>query len=406
MKKKSQTKASTSTLPFPPWPHFGREEEEAALRVLRSGRVNYWTGKECGLFEDEWKDCLGRKHAISLANGTVALELALRALDIGPQDEVIVPSKSFVATASSVMACGAKPVFVDIDENSQNISATSIEGAISDRTKALIAVHMGGWPCDMDPIMELAESKSLRVIEDCAQAHGAKYRGRAVGSLAHVACFSFCQDKIITSAGEGGMLLTDDGDVWRRAWAYKDHGKDYEATFKRQHPPGFRWLHESFGSNFRMTEIQAAVGRVGLANLEGWVERRRELAALLEEQLSGIEGFYFSSVPADCYLSYYRYYAFLDPSVFRDGWTRDSFVDAVCERGTPCFSGTCSEMYLEKAFADHPDFAHYAKDRLPVARKISERVVSFLVHPTLREEDIRSTSDACSRVMDVVKRGS
>ena len=259
------------TQPIAPWPVFDEDEIDAVTRVLKSGRVNYWTGEECQAFEREFAAHCGAEYPISLANGTVALELALYAFGIGPGDEVIVPSRTFIASASCAVARGAKPVVADIDPVSQNLTADTIRAVMTRQTKAVIAVHLAGWPCDMDPIMDLAKAHGIIVIEDCAQAHGATYKGRPIGSLGDGAAFSFCQDKIMTTGGEGGMFVTSDEVAWENAWAYKDHGKSYEAVFHRQHSPGFRWLHTSFGTNWRMTEMQAAIGRHQLTKLAGWV---------------------------------------------------------------------------------------------------------------------------------------
>ena len=247
---------------FSPWPYFSQDEIDAVTRVLNSGRVNYWTGDEGRQFEAEFAAFVGCKHAVAVANGTVALELALEALGIGPGDEVVVTSRTFIASASCAVMRGATPVMADVDWDSQNITAETIRAVLSPRTRAIIAVHLAGWPCDMDPILEIAREHGLKVIEDCAQALGAVYKGRPVGSMGDVNAFSFCQDKILTTGGEGGMLTTNHTDLWSRAWAFKDHGKSYEAVYRRQHPPGYRWLHESFGTNWRLTEMQSAMGRV------------------------------------------------------------------------------------------------------------------------------------------------
>ena len=273
---------------YAPWPHFAPDEIEAAMRVLQSGKVNYWTGQEGLSFEKEFAEFVGCKHAIALSNGTVALELALYALGIGPGDEVITTSRTFIASASSVVAAGARPVIADVDHESQNLTAGTIEPLITRHTKAIITVHLAGWPCEMDRIMELARQHGLKVVEDCAQAQGAMYKGKRVGSIGDVAAFSFCQDKIMTTGGEGGMLTTTDSEVWQRAWSHKDHGKSYDAVYNREHPIGFRWLHESFGTNGRMTEMQAAIGRVELRNIDQLNEHRRRIAARYTERLSGI----------------------------------------------------------------------------------------------------------------------
>src|SRR3981189_1340193 len=274
----SDAASPVRTTPFAPWPAFEQDEIDAVRDVMVSGKINYWTGQEGRLFEKEYAAYVGSRYAIALTNGTVALELALAALRIGPGDEVIVPSRTFLATASCALMRGAKPVFADVDRVSQNITADTIRPLITPRTRAVIVVHLAGWPCDMDPILALAREHNFKVIEDCAQAHGAVYKGRNVGSMGDVAAFSFCQDKIMTTGGEGGLITTNDEEVWSRAWSFKDHGKSFDAVYHRHHPPGFRWLHESVGTNWRLTEMQSALGRVLLRKLPERVEARRRNA--------------------------------------------------------------------------------------------------------------------------------
>lgn len=381
--------------PFAPWPYFSEDEIEAALSVLRSGRVNYWTGEQGREFEREFAAYCGCARGVAVANGTVALELALRALGIGAGDEVVVPSRTFIATASAAVVCGARPVIADIDPFSQNLTAASVAAVLTPRTRAVIPVHMAGWPCDMPAIMELAQARGLKVIEDCAQAHGARIDGRPVGSFGDAAAFSFCQDKIMTTAGEGGLLATSDERVYKRAWSFKDHGKSYEAVFERQHPPGFRWLHESFGTNMRLSEVHAAIGRVALRKLDTWVDKRRRLARALIERLSPLPALRIALPPARVHHSYYKFYAFVRPELLRRGWDRDRIVQAIADEGVPCFSGTCSEIYLEQAFpAELRPLA-----RLPVARALGETSLMFLVHPTLDLSDMDDVAAAVERVL-------
>jgi len=385
---------SQTHLPFAPWPYFETDEIEAAAAVLRSGKVNYWTGQEGRLFESEFARSVGTKYGVCVANGTVALELALQALGIGRGDEVITTCRTFIASVSCIVMRGARPVCVDVDPDSQNITAETIRRAITPRTKAIIAVHLAGWPCDMDEILQLAAEYGLRVIEDCAQAQGAMYKGRPVGSLGDVAAFSFCQDKIMTTAGEGGMLTTNDAEVWERAWSFKDHGKSYDAVYNREHGEGFRWLHESFGTNWRMTEIQAAVGRVALTKVSRWVETRRRHARTLTSALSGLPGLRIPETPDSIRHAYYKYYAFIRPEMLKDGWDRDAMMQAIEAEGIPCFVGSCSEIYLEKAFV-----ARRKHTRLPVAKLLGETSLMFLVHPTLSDQQIAATCQAIERVI-------
>lgn len=385
---------------FAPWPFFDNDEIEAAVQVLCSGNVNYWTGEEGRLFEKEFAAFCGCEYAVALANGTVALECALKALGIGRGDEVITTSRTFVASASCAAMLGAQPVCADVDRESQNITAKTIERVLTTRTKAIVAVHLAGWPCDMDPILELAKEHNLKVVEDCAQAHGAMYKGRMVGSIGDVAAFSFCQDKIMTTAGEGGMVTTNSHELWERMWSLKDHGKNYDAVYHRKHSPGFRWLHESFGTNWRLTEVQSAVGRVALRKLQEWLRLRRMYARTLTKEFAAIPGLRITAPPAHIEHAYYKYYAFVKPDTLRADWSRDRIVEAIRAEGVPCFAGSCSEIYLEKAFP----IKWRPACRLSVARELGETSLMFLVHPTLTEEHIRRTCAAVAKVMTTAAR--
>lgn len=381
---------------FPPWPSFTVEEANAARDVILSNRVNYWTGQECREFEREFATWSGTRYAIALANGTVALDLALQGLGIGAGDEVIVTSRTFLASASCIVNAGAMPVFADVDSDSQNVTAETIRAVLTSKTRAVICVHLAGWPCDMDPILDLARACNLFVIEDCAQAHGARYKGRPVGSIGHVGAWSFCQDKIMTTGGEGGMVTTDDKALWKRMWAYKDHGKSWDAVYERQHPPGYRWLHESFGTNWRMIEVQAAIGRIQLRRMLDWQAVRLRHARRIWEQARMLPGLRVPVVPDGIDHAAYKCYVFLDLKALAPGWTRERIMQVITEQGVPVYSGSCSEVYLEKAF-DGTDFRPV--DRLPVARDLGDTSLMFLVHPTLRDEHIDRTCEALSAAM-------
>jgi hypothetical protein len=357
--------------PFPPWPFYDRDEIEAVTSVLQSGRVNYWTGDGARLFEKEFAAGVGVDYAVAVMNGTVALEAALLAMNIGKGDEVIVTPRSYIASVSCAVLQGATPVFADVDRNSQNITAQTMEKLITPRTKAIIVVHLAGWPCEMDPIIALAKKLKLAVIEDCAQAQGAKYKGRPVGSLGDVAIFSFCQDKIMTTGGEGGMVATNNKDIWSKIWSYKDHGKSYDAVYSGDPKPGpaFKWLHESFGTNWRMTEMQAAIGRRQLIKLPSWLNSRRQNAAILTKAFSNIPALRLTLPPEHIEHAYYKYYVFIKPEMLNDGWNRDRVVTSITAEGTPCFSGSCSEIYLEKAF-DKGSLR--PAQRLSVAKELGE----------------------------------
>lgn len=386
---------------FSPWPSFTEEEANAVRQVLLSNKVNYWTGTECRQFEHEFAEWSGSRYAIALANGTVALDLALKALNIGPGDEVIVTPRTFIASASCVVTAGAIPVFADVDPSSGNLSAETIQVVLTPRTKAVICVHLAGWPCDMDPIMELSRQHGFKVIEDCAQAHGAHYKGRSVGSIGHVNAWSFCQDKIMTTGGEGGMVTTNDEALWRTMWSYKDHGKSYEAVYERNHPPGFRWLHESFGTNWRMLEMQAVIGRIQLQKMDSWVALRREYAKDILDTCKEVSALRVPDIPADVLHSFYKCYAYVYPERLADGWTRDRIVEEINKLGVPCYQGSCSEVYLEKAF-DNTGWRPAMS--LPVTKSLGETSLMFLVHPTLTRAEIDLTCNAIKSVFSIAAK--
>ncbi|MCP2243606.1 DegT/DnrJ/EryC1/StrS family aminotransferase [Lentzea aerocolonigenes] len=385
------------TTPMPPWPYFDDEDLETAVTVLASGRVNYWTGVHGRAFETEFAAAVGTDYAVAVSNGTVALELALRALGLGRGDEVVVPAATFIATASAVVATGACPVIVDVDPASGCLTASTVAEAITGRTRAIIVVHLAGHPADIDPVLELARKHGLRVVEDCAQAHGAVHSGRSVGAIGDIAAWSFCQDKILTTAGEGGAVTTSDETLWRRCWEMKDHGKSWTAVHS-PHPPGFRWLHDSFGTNARMTEVQAAIGRNHLRRLDGWLAQRRANAAVLLEALAAEPAVDISLPPARVEHAYYKFVLHLRPERLIPGWTRDLVVDAVRAEGVPCLHGGCSEIYRERAFAAVPG----TPEQLPVAARLGRTSMMLLVHPTLSKADMEDTAAALTKVLRVV----
>ena len=382
---------------FSPWPSFTQEEADAVSQVLLSNKVNYWTGTECREFEKEFAAWAGTDYAVALANGTLALDVALQAMGIGEGDEVIVTPRSFIASVSTVVNAGAIPVFADVEADTGNISARTIAPHITDKTKAIICVHLAGWPCDMDEIMALAKQHNLWVIEDCAQAHGAKYKGKPVGSIGHVGAWRFCQDKVMTTGGEGGMVTTNDKVLWQKMWEYKDHGKNYDSIYHKQHPPGFRWLHDSFGTNWRMMEMQAVIGRIQLKKMAEWTNIRTQNAKILREALTQFAGEQqFLRIPdiefhqvmgGDSVHAYYKYYVYVRPENLPENINRDSILNALNEKKIPCFSGSCSEIYLEKAFDNHPSRPNA---RLTVAKELGETSLMFLIHPTLTTNEMQT----------------
>ncbi|MBV2132966.1 DegT/DnrJ/EryC1/StrS aminotransferase family protein [Pseudomonas sp. MAP12] len=382
---------------FSPWPCFTEEEANAVRDVILSNKVNYWTGEECHQFEKEFAEWAGVEYAIALENGTVALDVALKALGIGAGDEVVVTPRTFLASVSSIVNAGAVPVFAEVDRESQNITAETIRAVLTPRTRAVVCVHLAGWPCDMDPIMALAAERDLKVIEDCAQAHGAQYKGRSVGTIGHVGAWSFCQDKIISTGGEGGMVTTNSHELWSTMWSLKDHGKSWEAVHQPHSTPGFRWLHERFGTNWRMMEVQAVIGRIQLRRLNAWHARRLANAERIWDCARQLRGLRTPSIPANIVHAAYKCYLFAEPQQLAAGWDRDRILSEINARGVPCFYGSCSEVYLEKAF-DNTSLR--PAERLPVARELGETSLMLLVHPTLTDAEIDKTCAVLAAVMD------
>ena len=393
---------------FSPWPSFTEEEADAVRDVILSNKVNYWTGQECREFEREFASWCGARYAVSLANGTLALDAALKVLGIGPGDEVIVTPRTFIASISCVVNAGAIPVFADVERDSGNISARTIAQVLTPRTKAIVLVHLAGWPCDMDPIMALAEQYELKVIEDCAQAHGARYKGRSVGTIGHIGAWSFCQDKIMTTGGEGGMITTNDHKLWAAIWSYKDHGKSWSAVYEREHSPGFRWLHESFGTNWRMLEMQAVIGRLQLRKMACWTAERNKKAqriarAIAKYSAIRLPEFHCGDCISDCAAglccihAQYKFYAYIRQDNLAEGWSRDRIVDAISSHGVPCYQGSCSEVYMEKAF---DGTGWRPSEALKVAHELGETSLMLLVHPTLTDVEIEKTCKVLNTVLN------
>ena len=383
---------------FTSWPSFSEEEANAVKNVLLSNKVNYWTGNECREFEKEFAVWSNSEYAIALGNGTLALDSALKALDIGFGNEVIVTSRTYIASVTSIVTAGAIPIFADIDKNSQNITTTSIRSLITKKTKAIICVHLAGWPCEMDEIIELANEFNLYVIEDCAQAHGAKYKSKPVGSIGNIGCWSFCQDKIMTTGGEGGMVTTNDKSLWSKMWSYKDHGKSYKAVYEQKHPDGFQWLNESFGTNWRMTELQGVIGRIQLKRMSNWHSNRISNALKIWNTAKQCKGLRVPSIPDYIEHAAYKCYVFIKLEELKNGWGRDKVKKEINELGVPCYAGVCPEVYLEKAF-DNSGFR--PKERLANAKELGQSSLMFLVHPTLTKNEIQQTCDAITSVMNL-----
>lgn len=360
------------------WPQLTNKMVSSVTRILKSGKLNQWNNSAVKEFENKFANYVGSEHAVAVFNGTVALELCIKTIGLKPGDEVIVTPRTFIASATCTAWHDIEPVFVDVDINSQNITLDTIRSAITDNTKAVILVHLAGWPCELEKICNYCREKNIYVIEDCAQAHGARYKNQSVGTWGDINAWSFCQDKIITTGGEGGMVTTNSPSLYKIAWSLKDHGKGYDAVYNKTHPPGFRWVHESIGTNWRMMPIQAVIGNHALDELQGWVEHRRKIASIYNNCLKDIRGVRITIPPDHIYHSYYKYYFFLDSSKFKI--SRDEIIDLINKDRIFCQVGSCSEIYKETALKSYTP-----KQDLKITKMLFETAILLKCDPTVSE---------------------
>ncbi len=387
---------------FRKWPHFDASDVSAVGKILLSGKINRWTGNKNIEFESKMAEFAGVKRAIAVSNGTSALELALVGVGMRPGDEVIVPCRTFMASASCVAVRGGIPVVADVDIDSQDISIDSIKKLLTKRTRGIIAVHLMGWPCDMDPIMKFARANNLWVIEDCAQAHGAKYKGRPVGGIGDVGAWSFCQDKIITTGGEGGAVTVNDEAAYRRMWAYKDHGRDYEKVYFAKHPDGFKWFLESFGTNFRMTEMQAELGIRGLSKLEKWSRIRASNADSWRKVLEKFPCVRVPDIPKDIVHANYKFFFFTRPELLKRGWSAARIIREMNARGIPAFSGTCWNISQEGCFKRSG--LSKSEKELPNAAALRDTSVMLLIHPTITKSDMEAAGKELEKILSQAQK--
>jgi len=356
-------------------PLLGDEEAAAIREVLQSGQLIQ--GTRVKAFEDTFAAYLGRKHAVAVANGTAALHIALMAHGIKPGQDVLIPPLTFFASASTVLLCGAKPIFVDVERSSYNMDPAKLPDALTRKTAAIMPVHLYGQTAEMDPILAAAKERDIPVIEDACQAHGAQYHGRKAGNLGTTACFSFYATKNMTT-GEGGMIVTDDDEVAEKARLLRDHGQSA------------KYQHVMLGYNYRMTEIAAAIGLVQLKKLDAWVARRRENAKALTKGLEGIEGLVPPSEGNWMVHSYYQYIVRAEPSF---PLTRDEIVQTLTEDGIGCRPSYPMPLYKQKALRDLK-----IRGRCPVAEQVVGRLFELPVHPGLSSADVERIVEAVDRL--------
>ncbi len=379
------------------WPYYDSDEQEAALRTLKTGKVNYWTGNQVKLFEEAFSRYIGVNYSIAVSNGSLALSLAYLAIGIGKGDEIITTPRTFIATASSLVLLGAKPIFADVNHNSGCITVDTIEPLITKKTKALVVVHIAGWPADMEQIMKLAKKYNLKVVEDCSQAHGSSISEKKVGSFGDISVWSFCQDKIITTGGEGGMVSTDNIDYWKKMWSFKDHGKSYDVIMSDKFKSGFKWVHEMFGSNFRLTEFQAAIGSVQLNKLDHWINMRNINALKFTNVLKKYKSIRIPEIPFNYKIAWYKFYCFLNDNYLKEDWNRYRIINEINKEGFPASIGGCSEIYLEKCFVNsnlNPE------KRLPIAKELGETSIMFQLHPTIKSNEMEEYCNIISSILE------
>jgi perosamine synthetase len=402
--------------PLPSWPDYGEEEIQAAVQVLRSGNLARQSGSKVSQFEQAFADRFQVKHAVAVSSGTAAIHVAIAALGIGPGDDVINTPHCFIGTATPVVHAGAVPVFADIDSDTFNIDPDSIEKWITPDTRAIIPVHLNGLPADMQRILDIARRRDLHVIEDAAQAHGALYHGKPVGSIGVMGCFSFWEDKLITTAGEGGMVVTDDDRLAVRARRFQHHGEErLDGDYYQQER---LYRHEDLGYNYRMTEIQGAIGLIQLGRLDEYITRRRIIAHRLTLHLREIEGILPPYEPSDVVHVYYKYVIKLDRRVIDT--PASEFVAALRAEGIHCARRYPTPLHRQPVFVEHrgfggtpapfePPWYHGQTsytDTRPVAERLPNDLVTITMRPSYSNEDVDDIITAVAKVTAYYREGA
>ena len=390
-------------------PFYSNKSIQKIGPLLKSGKVNYWSGNECKKFEQEFSNYLGNKYSLAVSNGSVALEMALKALSFNKRDKIIVSPRSFIMSASCTLSVGLKPVFADVDDNG-NLSIEGIKKVYSKNVRAIILVHLNGLSCDLDPIMKFAKKNKIFLIEDCSQAHGAIYKGKKVGTFGDISTWSFCQDKIISTGGEGGMISTNNKKLWLKCWSLKDHGKNYNSCFVKKHKIGFKWLHDNLGSNYRMTEMQALLGREQLKILDKQIKKRNIIANLY---LNGLKDYYekyniLKKPDFEYKTSYWmgskktrnkNTHAFyrLNLYINKDKIEQLKLIEQFNKKKINCGIGSCPEIYREKIFKN---LNFYPKKRLSNAKLLGEISIVFPINPNRALKKIKWEINSIKQILN------
>ncbi len=362
---------------FSSWPKYSKKEVNKVKKIIETGKVNYWTGNYCTLFEKKFKLKFNLNYAISVANGSVALDAAVNVLKLSKRDEVLVTSRSYVSTASCLQNTPARIRFIDIDLDTQNIDIECIKKNINSKTKLIICTHLAGWPCDVDKIKKIIGKRKIYIIEDCSQAHGAMIKNKFVGSMGDISVWSFCNDKIMSTLGEGGMISCKSSFLYKKLWAYKDCGKNIDKIKKKSKNRLFKWLHDFDGTNLRMTEIQAAVGIEQLKNLNLMVKKRFGNLKTLRKKINNPKIF-IPEYPINIIHSGYRFYLYL-----KNPASRNKFIKYLNANSIDANQGSCPEIYKEKRFSVKNNFKI-----LKNANKLGKICVSLPSHHLMSYKDL------------------
>jgi dTDP-4-amino-4,6-dideoxygalactose transaminase len=396
---------------WPRWPVFSEQDIADVATVLRDGRMTSITGPEVRSFEEKYAAKFGVKFALATCNGVTALHLALSALGIGPGDEVIVPAHTFIGSAIPVLMANAVPVFVDVDIETFNLDARKIEAAITDRTKAIVPVHLNGLAAEMDTILALARKYKLFVVEDACQSHGGTYKGRLTGTLGEIGCFSFFEDKVITT-GEGGMMITSDQTLYERARCFRSYGEELVTSLGER-----KYEHIALGFNYRMGSMNAALGINQLDRLEAMVEKRNRNAAYLRAHIQEVSGIVAPREIPGCMHAYYKFVCRLDRSLL--DVDVPTFVEAIKAEGVAATPRYPKPLPLQKVFreklgyggTDCPYSCHmygrepaFVEGSWPVAMRVGEEAFVLLVHPSIEESDLDDAVQAVRKVAAAYRR--
>ncbi len=402
---------------LPPWPAFDENAIRAVERVLRSGKVNYWTGRLGMEFEQRFAAWQGSKFAISTTNGTSALHVALTVLGIGPGDEVIVPSYTFIASSFSVVQAGAVPRFADVNLDDHCISLESAARLVNARTKAIMVVHLYGNVCDMDRVNAFAKQHGLLVIEDNAEAFGGSYKGRKTGTLGDIAGCSFCQSKTFTTGGEGGMVTTDNEELAWTARSFRDHGYDVKDRLNLlELEQKLSYIHNMVGWNYRMTEMQSAIGLAELDRIDTWnMPRRRRNAHIIIDALKALPQVKFAPIDTPERQNGFFVMAF-SLEIERMDCSITEFVAAAGAEGAPCWRVFWPQCHTEAAFREHRAFGRsqfpfrsreyadaasvdYARVEVPNAVWHQEHTFTCFAYPTYEPHHCEQIAEALVKVI-------